>query len=502
MGWFVTLLAALTVIVGFTTQNVTIVYWTNSPISAYGILLLCGCSFAIIFGIALLLYALIFGDMSALYVSDDPVERRFFCNPYRKDGTFRLTQAQVVFLVGFLNSLNGWLIVFASPSDRTPPLIQAVLQNAGVLFSVPFSKIFLRDRKPYCSILPGLAAFLIISSVVVSLIPSIISSNSSSSKESTATAIAWCLIYFAGLAPGAGYNVCQQLYFLRSDMLSPDISPKLQTRGTLRALFYGNLGQAISYILFFGIDLLPWFGESSSIDEFGQNTAFSLACSIGGPSISSLLSNKECQNSTQLWAWIFILGYAVSYVGASVLNRESATFNMLVLVVVTMTTAAFWLIPGTNPNPSNTPLWSVLTSLGLSIIGTVIWKYWENGTMPPEEQFGVGPDNMLDGSGDPNRKNTGRSFHGDNETYSYSTLPFDDPNESDYHIDHDLHNEYATYRNNNGGSINNYESNNYGQSQHRFGGISDAVRSLVAKHQSKVGNSNVGNMPKYARMNL
>ena len=29
--------------------------------------------------------------------------------------------------------------VYASPSSRTPPLIQAVLQNTGFLFSVPFS---------------------------------------------------------------------------------------------------------------------------------------------------------------------------------------------------------------------------------------------------------------------------------------------------------------------------------------------------------------------------
>ena len=499
MSWFVTLLAALTVIAGFTTQNVTIVYWTNSPISFYGILLLCGCSFAIIFGIALFFYALIYQDFSALYVSDDPIERKFFGNPFRKNGTFRLTQAQVVCLVGFLNSLNGWLIVYASPSDRTPPLIQAVLQNAGVLFSVPFSKIFLQDRKPYCSILPGFAAILILSSVVVSLLPSLISSNNGTSGLNSATAIAWCLIYFAGLAPGAGYNVCQQLYFLRADMLSPDISPRTQARGTLRALFYGNLAQAISYLLFFWIDLLPWFGETSSLDTFRQDTAFSLACSVGGPSLSSYLSNKECQNSTQLWAWVFILGYAISYVGASVLNRESATFNMLVLVVVTMTTAAFWLIPGTNPNPSNTPLWSVLTSLGLSIVGTIIWKYWENGTMPPEEQFGVEPDNRIDHN-NPSRKNTGRSFHGDNESYSYSALAYDDINNSDYHLDNELHNEYTTYRQNNS-SINNYE--NPHQQQHRFGGISDAVRSLVAKHQSKVGNNNnVGSMPKYARMNL
>jgi len=63
----------------------------------------------------------------------------------------------------------------ASPPTRTPPLVQTVLLNAGVLFAVPLSKLFLGDNKVYCSFKPLVAGVLIITSVTVSLLPSIIS---------------------------------------------------------------------------------------------------------------------------------------------------------------------------------------------------------------------------------------------------------------------------------------------------------------------------------------
>jgi hypothetical protein len=500
MAGFITLLAALVVIAGFTGQNVTIVYLLDSaPISPFGIIALCGVAFSVIFGVGLLLFAAVTRDASALAVSDDPAQCRVFVSPFPAGlrGGAVLTHAQVALAVGFLNSLNGWLIVYASPPDRTPPLIQAVLQNAGVLFSVPFSKLALGDRKAYCAGWPLAAAALIVASVAVSLTPSVINGDGSSSL-SGASAIAWCFVYVAGLAPGAGYNVCQQLYFLRSGMLEPGVTGRAHARATLRALFYANVGQALSYGLTWWLDLVPWFGTSSSVGDFGGKTAFSFACAIGGPPLAGLVSSDACSTMTPVWMWSFIGAYAVSYLGAAVLNRESATFNMLVLVVVTMTTAAFWLIPGTNPNPTGTPLWSVLTSLALSIVGSIVWKRWENATMPAEEQFSVGADAPGGfGAGGGGGYGGGRSFHGDAD-FSYSSLGMME--------DDGLDEPYGAY----------------GGVGLIGGGVSDAVRDLVARHQARgvgagAGTVNAGGgggggggggraggagVPKYARLNL
>ncbi len=60
-------------------------------------------------------------------------------------------------------------IVSASPPERTPPLISSVLQNSNVLFSVPFAKLLLGDRKRYLDREPLFAAGLIVLSVLPSL---------------------------------------------------------------------------------------------------------------------------------------------------------------------------------------------------------------------------------------------------------------------------------------------------------------------------------------------
>jgi hypothetical protein len=390
----ITLVAAATMITGFTAQNVNIVYWTEQPISNYGILLLANCAFPTFFGVLLLGQAALARDASVLAVADAPAQRSLW-----RAGSL----AQNLCLIGLLNIANGFLIVYASAPDRTPPLIQAVLQNAGVLFSVPFSIWGLRDRKPYCSALPLTAALLIASSVAVSLLPMLLDGGDGGSGLGSGSSIAWTLVYLAGLAPGAAYNVAQQRYLLRSGALREDVKAAGVSRAIGRMLFWGNVWQTTWLLALWWVDLLPWFGTSTDVSAFDDNTRYSLACSVtgradafgdfggGGGGNGTASTAQPCSSTTPGYAFGFIGGYIVSYCGASLLNRESSTFAMLTSVVTTMTTSAFFLSPGTNPNPSHTPLWSVLTSLALSLTGLAIWKVWES-RIPAHLQFGITDD--------------------------------------------------------------------------------------------------------------
>ena len=390
MGLLATSLGAAAVILGFTGQNVFIVYWLQSNVSAYAVLLLCGLVFAAFFPLCALAFALRTGDWSVFQVSDDAWERRLLVSPLRPSG-FRLSHAQVLVAAGFCNALNGILIVYASSASKTPPLVQAILQNCGVLFSVPFSKLALGDGKVYCAGEPLRAAGVVVASVLVSLAPTVYSLATGATTEQGLngwSTLAWVLVYTAGLAPNALLNILQQLYFIRAGVLGAP-SPQAQLRGSLRALMFSNFMQPITYAALFWVDLLPWFGYSSSVAAFSEGTRFSLACSIGGPALAGSggsSSAGECAPLTPLWAWAFIFSYILAYFGGAQLNRESATFNMLCLVVVTGSTALVWLIPGVNPNAASTPLWSVLVSLALALLGSLLWKQWE-GRTPAEEQF-------------------------------------------------------------------------------------------------------------------
>jgi hypothetical protein len=385
----VTLLGALAVIVGFTCQNIFIVFWLEaSSVGAYAVLLLCGLVFSAVFAAAALAFALATGDWSVFSVSDDAHESRLLVSPFRPGGV-RLSHAQALAASGFCNALNGILIVYASPARRTPPLIQAVLQNCGVLFSVPFSKAVLGDRKRYAAAEPLRAAGVVVAAVVVAVLPTVLSVARGDTPAGLggAGALAWIAVYVAGLAPNAMLNVLQQLYFLRTGLLREGATAHEVRRGTLRALMFANFMQPITYLALFWVDVLPWFGTSAGLADWARVTARGLACSAGAGAAGGV-SAADCPPATPAWAWAFIAAYVLAYVGGAALNKESATFNMLCLVVVTTATALIWEVPRVNPNPSNTPLWSVLVSLSLSLAGSALWKRWE-GRTPASEQFAV-----------------------------------------------------------------------------------------------------------------
>ena len=386
-----TIFAAFAVIAGFTAQNITIVFWLQSSISSYSILLLCGLTFSLFFALCALAFALRTGDWTVFSISSDPIESRYLLSPFRPSG-FRLSHAQILAAAGTCNALNGILIVYASSSVRTPPLIQAILQNCNVLFSVPFSKAALGDNKVYLAAEPLRAAGVVAASVLVSLSPTIaaVAQGRATGGFNGLNSLAWVAVYTAGLAPAALLAVLQQLYFIRTGALRPGVGAREQLRGTLRALLFSNIMQPIVYVALFWVDVLPWFGSSADVGDWVQVTKFSLACSLGGPFLANSAGGggTVCAPAAPFWAWGFIFAYIVAYFGGAALNRESATFNMLCLVVVTASTALVWLIPGVNPESSTTPLWSVFTSLVLSLLGSWMWKRWEART-PAEEQFEV-----------------------------------------------------------------------------------------------------------------
>lgn len=371
-----TCLAALVLVAGFTTQNVAIVWWLEtSIITGFGVLVHSAITFVLTFSLSALVYALTYSDWSVFRPSDVPAECRLFTPLWR---TGKLTHCQLLAAVGLTNALNGFGIVYASNSKRTPPLIQTILQNGNILASVPFSKLLLGDRKTYAAREPLTAAGLLFASVAVSVAPSLAQGDGSSSGPAAA---AWVLVYMFGISQGALYNTIQQLYLLKQGLLRPGCTSREEAKGILRALLFSNLAQAASYVLLFWLDALPWFGYSPSIGEVGRRTGASLACSLFG-------RGAKCKPRTAAFAWAFVLAYACSYLAAAQLNKESSTFNMLCLVVVTASTAVVFLIPGANPNASGTPVWSVVIALLLSLVGSVLWKRWESRT-PAAEQFSV-----------------------------------------------------------------------------------------------------------------
>ena len=273
--------------------------------------------------------------------------------------------------------------------------LQAVLQNSGIIFAVPFSILLLGDKKRYLSPLPLLCIGLVAASIAVSVLPTVLEGHAGDGFNG-ANSIGWILAYLAGIVPGALYNTLQQKYLLRSGALQPGVSSSFVTKTTLRMLFWCNLWQTLWLGALWWLDITPHFGFSDSPSSWWDNTLFSLSCSVAGKAGAIAhgggTSADQCVSvwgtSPSIWAFAFAIAYSVSYIGSAQLNRESSTFNLMVAVVTVALTSGFFLIPGTNPNSNTTPLWSVLVSLALSLTGMILWKVWES-RVPPSEQFSV-----------------------------------------------------------------------------------------------------------------
>jgi hypothetical protein len=376
--WVVTLLAAAAAVGGASVQNISLVWWTSSGISAFAVLFM-GClyfliAFLVLIGVRAILSG---GDWMMFMPSHDWEQNALFVWPKKGQDW---TMMQLTFVIGLLGTANSMMNVYASPPNRTPPLVQTVLLNAGVLFAVPLSKCFLGDKKVYLSRKPIAAAFLIMSSVTISLLPSILFANAGPppvGAEDPSTdhpfvapdkggtginPLLWSLVYLFSNLPWAADCIVEQAFLLRAGAHDDDMPASELATVTLRLLFWQALWQVVIIWLVFYIDLLPWFGFSHTFDEFRKNTVQGIVCSIVGGELASKASGLPvslCTNYAPAFAVGMAAGYVISYIADAVLIRVSASLSMLNYVLIAAVTSGVWLIPGVNPAPANTPLWSV-----------------------------------------------------------------------------------------------------------------------------------------------
>ena len=62
----------------------------------------------------------------------------------------------------------------------------------------------------------------------------------------------------------------------------------------------------------------------------------------------------------------------------ALVSSDSAVYGSVLQIAVGVLQTIVFLIPGTNPNASTTPLWSVLVSVALSVGGIAAYKRWES----------------------------------------------------------------------------------------------------------------------------
>lgn len=422
----VTWLAAGMQVFANAAQQILSVYWTEKPAPLFGLFLFILTGLGIAFTVVTSAVAIYYRDWSFFWLADTAAERSLI----RRLPNGQLTQAQMLLRYGALSviaALAGW---YATPPDRTPPLIQSISGSLPIVAAMPLSGWLLGDHKRYLSLAPLTSVACIVGGIIVSLIPIVVHD----AHTYDASAVAWSLIcIFSQIVTGLVF-VCSQAYLIRSGVLEPGVSRKQALKPLIRILFFNQVFVLLMGSLLFWIDLLPWFGKSHSLEEFSAGTSFSFSCSfLGHGTDAAAQYGWVCDPKSRIYGGGFILAYVVLLVGITFLNQESAVFNTMCAVLNTAATSVFWLIPGasvrmirsmplrewvchlsssytgdardamplsaaglplpasagTNPNSSNTPVWSAVTGLVLSLAGVLVFKLWEHKQGPAHLQFAL-----------------------------------------------------------------------------------------------------------------
>jgi drug/metabolite transporter (DMT)-like permease len=220
------------------------------------------------------------------------------------------------FKIGMFNAVNGILLVFSSPSSRTPADLQQIFAQSVLPFTLILS-YFVKNEVLIAR--QKIAVCIVTIGIVISLIPSIFSIAKASEGYSYKNLI-WCLIFIIGNIPGAANAVYQ------------DKVMKKQNVTVANTLLWSSIFQFSAFILLFWVDVTPFFGTTTSISNMFAELKYGF---------KALVTNPQTQYTSVLFVAMYVGTYFVSGVLFKNVSANYTTFLSGVSVPFAVT---FWLI--------------------------------------------------------------------------------------------------------------------------------------------------------------
>ncbi|XP_027036189.1 uncharacterized protein LOC113664762 [Pocillopora damicornis] len=300
---------AFLAVAGQVGQNVSLPLWIDSvngkhsgkSVDSYFVLSFASLSFVVIFGLG----TLFIKTFSPQDLGE--TEKRF---PHL-----------LLFLVGFCDSLNGALVVFASKGSRTPPYLQAILGNFMIPLTILIRMLILRKKPTLLKLSCGV---IVVVGLFICLIPTIFPDVDPKAEKRKNDAqgvsrVMWPMIFMLGFAPLAVMNVIEEK------------GVKMESKSSKKCinlmyfLFWTSSYQLLCVGLLFWLDILPWYGNVGNIQEFGENWWFGVQCFFGA---------AGCDSTSGIRGTIFIIMYVLSYAGGANLLRHAEGATWLAIVSV------------------------------------------------------------------------------------------------------------------------------------------------------------------------
>eukprot|EP01126_Amoeba_proteus_P000900 TRINITY_DN10256_c0_g1_i6.p1 TRINITY_DN10256_c0_g1~~TRINITY_DN10256_c0_g1_i6.p1 ORF type:complete len:727 (+),score=112.41 TRINITY_DN10256_c0_g1_i6:393-2573(+) len=358
-GWMVWLLS-LVFLIATTTKEVGMTNWlkrlapseTNS-LSAYVV---------IFYGSFFLLLVSSVGAAACWLGKGKPRPPKFYSNSkwYLSCGTFL--------------SLGTVLFVMTGATQKTPAPVQVVVSNSRIAWSVLISLfLFSRQDRSYTVVhwFGLLSLLFVVIGIVLLLIPVIqLSKGSSGITEDVILGFT----YLLGNISLSMFPLLVERSYLHRKKFIPG------TSGTFNIFlftFWISFVQFIIVVCLFWLDILPILGSipNWNINSFFRTFAAESTC---------LFQVNSCPDSVWM-GFIFVLAWWIQILMVVKLSHESSNYVQILVTASTCLNYLFWMtfpnfladVPPVQTLWASLPLWSVLPSLFLFLLGSVIWKISE-----------------------------------------------------------------------------------------------------------------------------
>ncbi|XP_067658087.1 crt homolog 3-like [Haliotis asinina] len=230
---------------------------------------------------------------------------------------------KILLTVGFATTMNGVLIVFASPPSRTPPYLQGILATTVIPYTVVGRFFILRKgislRRLVCTGIVLIGLFITVEPQIWGL------EGSGDTGSGSTGNVLWPFIFALGFLPAGLSSVFVEkaLHGTQSE--------------SLNFIMWTQVYQLITLLPLFWVDFIPHFGMAASIQEFGGILGTGLRCCFS--------SDPGCNG---LWwkLWLFQIGYSFGNLFQFLLIEyaEGAVYAVVVQSMVTPLATLFWTL--------------------------------------------------------------------------------------------------------------------------------------------------------------
>lgn len=302
--------------------------------------------------------------------------------------------------IGFNDAFNGVLTVTSAPPDRTPPILGTMMSGSLILYSLVLSKYYLKETKQFGRD-AYIAVLLTMTSIYISIMPSINGADGIVGQEPTHQVYFWCFITLVAFFPGALYNAQQQKFVKESKSVVVEMKRVLRevlhTQHSLEegkgllpdtnstdywadvhfnifTLLSGCVYQLVFMLFFFWIMLInvPSLNlKGTTMHDLASQLHDGFGCFLGG-------GQPSCQRGLNtLYGLIFSGAYFATYIASIYLNLINLPLSMISGQLQGPVSAiALLLIPSLDLNNTGAHAYSIIPALILQLAALAIYEMY------------------------------------------------------------------------------------------------------------------------------